>query len=101
MPGRSTILGTGDTRNLFTGKERDKETGWDYFGARYYNPAVGRWMVVDPLAQHSAQVDKSPYAYTWNNPINLTDPDGRLPTFLWGQLQEELLIMPARSLLTL
>ncbi len=35
---------------------------------------------MDPLADHPNQVDKSPYAYTWNNPVKLTDPDGRCPT---------------------
>jgi hypothetical protein len=34
---------------------------------------------VDPLADHPNQVDKSPYAYAWNNPVSLTDPDGRCP----------------------
>ena len=34
---------------------------------------------VDPLADHPNQIDKSPYAYVWNNPTLLTDPDGRCP----------------------
>lgn len=34
---------------------------------------------MDPLADHPAQIDKSPYAYAWNNPVLLTDPDGRCP----------------------
>ncbi|MDB5014269.1 MAG: hypothetical protein JWQ25_2471, partial [Daejeonella sp.] len=38
---------------------------------------IGRWMTVDPLADVDEQIDKSPYA--WNNPINLTDPDGMVP----------------------
>jgi hypothetical protein len=38
---------------------------------------------VDPLADHPNQVDKSPYAYAWNNPVNLTDPDGRCPLCPW------------------
>ncbi len=38
-----------------------------------------RFMSVDPLADHPNQVDKSPYAYAWNNPIKLSDPDGRCP----------------------
>ena len=37
------------------------------------------WLSVDPLADHPNQVDKSPYAAFWNNPIVLTDPDGRCP----------------------
>jgi hypothetical protein len=35
--------------------------------------------VVDPLANHPVQVDKSPYGYAWNNPVLFTDPDGRCP----------------------
>ncbi|MCC5922071.1 MAG: hypothetical protein JJU23_15450, partial [Cyclobacteriaceae bacterium] len=44
-----------------------------------YAPALGRFWSVDPLADHSNQVDKSPYAAFWNNPIIFTDPDGRCP----------------------
>ncbi len=51
---------------------------YDY-GARYYDPAIGRWNSVDALADHPMQVDKSPYAYAWNNPVQLTDPDGNCP----------------------
>jgi hypothetical protein len=43
-------------------------------------PKVVQWFYgVDPLADHPYQVDKSPYAYAWNNPVKLTDPDGRCP----------------------
>jgi hypothetical protein len=34
---------------------------------------------VAPLADDIMQIDKNPYSYTWNNPILLTDPDGRCP----------------------
>ncbi len=58
----------------FNGKELDEETGNYYYGARYYNPKTSIWLSVDPLA------DKypgwSPYNYTMQNPINLTDPTG-------------------------
>lgn len=85
MPGRSYLLGTA-AKEGYTGKEREAETGLDYFGARYYMPAIGRWGSVDPLALDPAQVDKSPYAYSWNNPATLTDPDGRIPCReLYGQ----------------
>ena len=63
----------------YTGQELDAETGLYYYGARYYDPQKSVFVSVDPLANHIDQVDKSPYIYTWNNPINLTDPDGRFP----------------------
>lgn len=68
-----------DTEFRFNGKEQDPETGLYYYGARYYNPSYSVWLSVDPLYYHPNQVDKSPYAYVWNNPVNLVDPDGRCP----------------------
>lgn len=47
---------------------------------------VQRWLSVDPLADEPEQVDKSPYAYGWNNPIKNNDPDGRCPSCLFGAL---------------
>ena len=64
-----------DTHFDFTGQERDRETGLMYFGARYYNPAIGRWLSVDPLMQKYPSL--SPYAYAANNPMRYIDPDGR------------------------
>jgi RHS repeat-associated protein len=72
MPGRT--LGSG-TKEGFTDKERDVETGLDYFGARYYMPALARWGSVDPLAEK--HLEWSPYNYVLNNPLGLIDPDGR------------------------
>lgn len=43
-------------------------------------------MSVDPLADHPNQVDKSPYAYAWNNPVYYTDPDGRCPNCITGAI---------------
>ena len=60
----------------FTGKERDSETGFSYFGARYYDSdLMTGWLSVDPLADKYPGV--SPYAYCAWNPIKLVDPDGR------------------------
>ncbi|MGA0559043.1 RHS repeat-associated core domain-containing protein [Larkinella sp. VNQ87] len=59
------------------GKESQQETNWLDYGARMYDPAVGRWMAVDPLTEK--QEAWSPYHYTYGNPIRFNDPDGRQP----------------------
>jgi len=66
-----------DVRFKFTGKERDSETGFDYFGARYYASDLSVWLSVDPLAILSPGI--SPYAYVNNNPIMLIDEWGLTP----------------------
>ena len=58
----------------FSGKEKDEETGYSYFGARYYMPELSIWSAVDPMADDYP--DLSPYNYCENNPIMLVDPDG-------------------------
>ena len=61
----------------FTGKERDSETGFSYFGARYYDSDIlTGWLSVDPMADKYPSL--SPYAYCGWNPIKLVDPDGRI-----------------------
>ena len=60
----------------FTGKERDKETGYGYFGARYMDyELMTMWLSVDPLADKYPSI--SPYAYCAWNPVKLIDPDGK------------------------
>ena len=63
------------SRYTFSGKERDMETGYGYFGARYYNSDLSIWLSVDPLADKYPGL--SPYTYCANNPVKLVDPDGR------------------------
>ncbi|MGO9228611.1 MAG: RHS repeat domain-containing protein [Bryobacteraceae bacterium] len=63
----------------FTGKERDAETGLDYFGARYMSSAQGRFTTPDPLMASARVSDPQTwnrYTYTRNNPLRLVDPDG-------------------------
>jgi len=71
---------------LYNGKELNTDLGleWYDYGARWYDPAVGRFTGVDPLADHPNQVDKSPFAYSWNNPILYKDPDGNCPNCITG-----------------
>lgn len=60
----------------FTGKERDEETGYGYFGARYMDhELMTMWLSVDPLADKYPSL--SPYNYCAWNPIRLVDPDGK------------------------
>ena len=82
--GRSSV--TGYTASLadgpaqkFTGKERDSESGLDFFGARYYGGAFGRFVSVDPLLDSADPTNPQSwnrYTYTFNNPLKYVDPDG-------------------------
>ena len=68
----------------FTGKERDSESGNDYFGARYYASTMGRFMSPDwsakaepvPYAKLDDPQSLNLYAYVGNNPLRTVDPDG-------------------------
>jgi RHS repeat-associated protein len=59
-------------RYRYTGKERDRETGLYYYGARYYAPWLGRWISPD-----SRLTEPGLYNYVRDRPTNLIDPDGR------------------------
>jgi len=77
---------TGNNHYLFTGKERDTESGNDYFGARYYASTMGRFMSPDwagqaetvPYASLPNPQSLNLYAYVGNNPITRADRDGHL-----------------------
>ncbi len=78
----NAALGDGQPRR-FTGKERDAETGLDYFGARYYGQRVGRFTTIDPVYTWNENLHDpqrwNRYAYGRNNPLRYVDPDGRHP----------------------
>ncbi len=79
QPGRN--FNSSEYKFGFNGMESDDElkgtkNSYD-FGARIYDPRIGRWLSLDPLA--NKYPDVSPYAFSLNNPIRFIDPDGKSP----------------------
>jgi RHS repeat-associated protein len=73
---RQYTYGSGvNDKYKFTEKERDTETNYDYFGARFYDSELARWLQVDPLWEKYH--GWSSYNYTLNNPLRFIDPDGK------------------------
>jgi RHS repeat-associated protein len=66
--------GDPDSRYKFTGKERDIESQYDYFGARYYDSRIGRFLSVDRYAQKYLSL--SPFSYAACNPVLFIDVNG-------------------------
>ncbi len=101
--GRNGQWGAGNdvVNQKFTGKERDQESQLDYFGARYYGSALGRFASADwsatpapvPYADFSNPQSLNQYAYVLNNPLGKADSDGHCPFCLalagGGALAEE------------
>ncbi len=76
MPGRSSNTGNPNADYKFTGYEVENDLGLNLFnaGARLYDPIIGRFMQVDPLA--TDYPGWSPYNYVMGNPLSLIDPTG-------------------------
>jgi len=80
-----------ENNKMFVGKEMDKETGLYYFGARYMEPMIGRFISTDPIGAVDAKTGETnqiiihdpqrinSYAYGLNNPHKYIDPDGETP----------------------
>ncbi len=78
---------TDGVKKRFTSKERDLESGLDYFGARYFSGAQGRFSGADPLFNWDEHVvdpqQWNRYAYVRNNPLKHTDPTGEVIETPW------------------
>jgi RHS repeat-associated protein len=95
--GRTTPLGYGtsdDTRQKFTSKERDNESGLDYFGARYYSSNQARFTSVDP-SRNGVELNMpqtwNRYSYSNNNPLLYVDRNGKWPTETHNRIIERAL----------
>ncbi len=67
-----------DEKQWFTGKLEESRSGIQYFGARWYEPEVGRFLSVDPVQFREDNIFSfNRYAYANNNPFKYIDPDGR------------------------
>jgi RHS repeat-associated protein len=82
----------------YTSREYDPETGLLFYRARYYDPAIGRFITADPIGFDGGDVNF--YAYVFNNPVNWVDPwglarigsrrlDGRLPFNGQGRIRHD------------
>jgi RHS repeat-associated protein len=75
--GVSKTVGTIDPTHRFTGKELDPESGLYYYGGRYYDQEISRFISPDPFIQAPANPQAlNRYSYTLNNPQNYIDPSG-------------------------
>lgn len=64
--------GTATTPLLYGGQYQDVETGFYYLRSRYYDPATGQFLTVDP----AVAATQAPYFYSSDSPLNSTDPTG-------------------------
>ena len=76
---------------FLTSKERDNETGLDYFGARYYSSSQGRFTSIDPSRVSIKLTDPrswNRYIYTLNDPLAYVDQNGKWPTHIHNRITD-------------
>jgi RHS repeat-associated protein len=81
-----------DNRFTYNGKEIDKDLNWYHYGARFYDPQIGRWHVTDPADEFG-----SPYIFVANDPINAVDPDGMVTDYFLDNYGKVIGSIPSKS----
>lgn len=89
------VIQDGKSRYLFTGKELDRETNFEYYGARYYYPYIARFIQPDPLIQDYYNPQSlNRYSYVLNNPYKYVDPNGN---FVWDVVDVSFFIWDVKT----
>jgi len=82
----------------FTGKELDDEIGLYYFGARYYDAHMGRFISVDPVAgRNNDPLSWNRYAYGRDNPLRFLDPSGKVVVLTGSEKEQEKTLATIRN----
>ncbi len=87
--GERVITNQDPNQYKFTGKERDTESGLDYFGARYHSSSLGRFTSVDPSGLSANRIQPQSwnrYTYSLNNPLAYTDQNGKWSTRVHNEI---------------
>ncbi len=87
------------TRHVgYTGQLHNRQTGLSYFGARYYNPLIGRFIQPDPVGFKAKNpLSFNRYAYANDNPYRFKDPTGQFPEGFFGGVMGMLEALPAEQ----
>ncbi|MBI4208944.1 MAG: RHS repeat-associated core domain-containing protein [Deltaproteobacteria bacterium] len=84
-PQRGEGWGEGALSSLFTGQKFDFASNLYYYGSRYYDPSLGKFISPDPLRNGDLPQDLNLYSYAWNNPLRVVDPSGMSEEEGWFQ----------------
>ena len=96
--GETRTDGNLDTDHLFTGQILDESSGLAFYNARYYDPAIGRFITPDSIVPNPLNgQDYNRYTYVRNNPIKYNDPTGNCPTLCTAQDRADVNYVLART----